>query len=224
MAAPVERFEVEVDYIPQSQTIRIEIPYGDIPTLIRRGYHKAEVTLLDDRKLSDKQRKACYALMGEIADFMGEEKSEVKEFMKFEFMTSELCETGNRLFSMANASMSMIAAYQKFLARFIIRHNIPTKKPLIGYVDDVEDYVYSCLTHKRCAVCGQHADLHHVTAVGMGSDREEIVHEGMLALPLCREHHTICHTKGNREFCRLMHLEPVVLDKTLCKIYKLKGE
>ena len=79
--------------------IRVEVPYSDYATLIRRGYSRAEIILLDDRHLSDKQRKACYAMIGEIADYIGDEKSEVKEFLKLEFMTSELEETGDRLFS-----------------------------------------------------------------------------------------------------------------------------
>lgn len=223
MPAPIERFEADVQYLPQSQKIRIEIPYADYETLIRRGYSRAEVVLLDDRSLSGRQRRSCFAMLGEIADYMGEEKTEVKEFMKLEFMTSELCETGDRLFSMANAPMSLIAAFQKFLARFIIRHDIPTKRPLNSYVDDINDFVYSCLVHKRCAVCGKPSDLHHIDAVGMGNDREEIIHEGMRVLPLCRIHHGECHNAGRTDFCKKYHLEPVKLDKELCKIYKLKG-
>lgn len=222
MAHPIERFVADVEYLHQSQKIRIEIPYGDYETLLRRGYHKAEVILMDDRPLSDRQRRACFAMLKEISDYMGEEPAEVKEFMKMEFMTSEMCETGDRLFSMSTAPMSLIASFQRFLARFIIRHDIPTKKPMLKYVDDIGDYVYSCLVHKRCAVCGKPSDLHHFTSVGMGNDREEIIHEGMLALPLCREHHTICHTMGSKRFADMMHLEPVRIDKELCKIYGLK--
>lgn len=225
MSAPVERLIGKTQYNPVTGMIRVEVPYTDYATLIRRGYHRAEVVLLDDRPISDKQRKACYALMGEIAEFMGEDREEVKELMKFEFMTSELCDTGERLFSMADAPMSLIAAYQKFLVRFIIRHDIPTKKSLLSYVDDIDDYVYSCLINRKCVCCGLKADLHHVDAVGMGRDRTEIIHEGMKALPLCRVHHTECHTMGNKDFLTRYHInDGIELDRTLCRLYGLKAK
>lgn len=224
MPAPIERFEAEVIFNPQSQMIEISIPYSDYETLIRRGYHRAEVVLLDDRSLSGRQRRSCYAMLGEIADYMGEEKMEVKEFMKLEFMTSELCETGDRLFSMANAPMSLIAAFQKFLARFIIRHDITTKRPLNSYVDDINDFVYSCLVHKRCAVCGKPADLHHWQRLGMGENREKSNHIGLLAEPLCRIHHGEAHDKGQTEFDKKYHICPVKIDKDIATIWRLNGK
>lgn len=90
-------------------------------------------------------------------------------------------------------------------------------------VDDVGDYIYSCLIAKKCCICGRRADLHHVDRVGMGRDRTDIVHEGMEALPLCREHHGQAHTMPDSEFFGLYHLDGgITLDKTLCRIYGLK--
>ena len=57
----------------------------------------------------------------------------------------------------------------------------------------------------------------------MGRNRDEIIHEGMEAMPLCRTHHAECHTMGQKEFDEKYHLEGgVPLDRTLCKIYGLK--
>jgi hypothetical protein len=89
-------------------------------------------------------------------------------------------------------------------------------------VDDIADYVYSCLVNKKCCVCGLHTELHHVDRVGMGRDRTEILHEGMRALPLCREHHREAHDMGEDAFQARYHLsDGIELDKTLCRIYKL---
>ena len=121
--------------------------------------------------------------------------------------------------------MSLVASFQRFLIKFIIENDVPVKRPLLEYVDDVNDYVYHCLINKKCCICGKKADLHHVDAVGMGRDRTEIVHLGMRALPLCREHHTEAHTRGDKAFVELYHFcEGIEIDKTLCKIYKLKGK
>jgi hypothetical protein len=46
----------------------------------------------------------------------------------------------------------------------------------------------------------------------------------MEALPLCREHHTEAHTMPDEDFFAKYHLDGgVVIDKTIAKIYKLKG-
>ena len=163
-------------------------------------------------------------MIGEIADWMGESRSEAKELLKVEFWTSELWQTTDRLFSLSNAPVSVVAAFQRWLARFMVSHDIPSKKSLLSYVDDISDYIYSCLINKKCCICVKGADLHHVDRIGMGRDRTDVIHEGMEALPLCREHHTQAHGMPDAEFFKLYHIDGGInLDKTLCKIYGLKA-
>ena len=190
--------------------------------MCRREYKEVEITMLDSRPLSEKQRRSCYAMIREIADWMGEQPESAKEFLKVDFMRGELVEM-SRMFSLANAPMSIVAAFQSWLARFIVRNEIPTRMPLLEYVDDVDDYVYGCIIEKKCPICGRKADLHHIDAVGMGRNREEIVHEGLEVISLCREHHTEMHTVGKAEFLRKYHLNGgIPADKTICRIYRLK--
>jgi hypothetical protein len=120
--------------------------------------------------------------------------------------------------------MSLVAAFQTFLARFIVCHDVPTRRPMLDYVDDVQDYVYTCIINKKCPVCGKKADLHHVQHIGMGRDRTEIIHEGLEVLPLCREHHGEIHNIGTQDFFKNYHISGgIPADKTICRIYKLKG-
>ena len=213
-----------VNYDERRGVLTICAPYSDYPTLAKREYKTVKVQLIDGRPLSSKQRRSCYAMITEIADYMGEEKAEAKDFLKQRFMATELEELGDAIFSLSDAPMSLVAAFQRFLARFIVRHDIPTRKPMLNYVDDIGDYIYSCLINKKCAICGRHADLHHVERVGMGRNREEIIHEGMECLPLCREHHTEAHTMPDAEFFEKYHIDGgIKLDRTLCRIYNLKG-
>ncbi len=222
MRSPIDTVKGRiVDYDEKAQELIVRVPYSDYQTLMRRQYKNCLVQFQDSRTLSDKQRRSCYAMIAEIADWMGEERYETKNLLKIEFLTSELQNTADALFSLSNSSMSLIAAFQNFLARFIIRNDIPTKRPMTSYVDDIADYVYACLTAKKCCVCGRPAVLHHHTRVGMGRNREEINHIGMLAEPLCAIHHTECHTMPQADFDNKYHIEPVVIDKTIAKIYGL---
>ena len=212
-----------VGYDERRQELLIRAPYDDVFTMTKREFKQCLVQPIDSRPLSDKQRKACYALLREISDYTGMGADPTKEYLKLKFMVEELQETGDKIFSLSNAPMSLVCGFQRFLVRFILDWDIPCSFPLLNFVDDVADYVYACLLNKKCCVCGRHADLHHSDHVGMGRDRDDIIHEGMMALPLCREHHTECHTIGQKTFEDKHHLiHGIELDKTLCRIYKLK--
>ena len=213
-----------VNYDERLGVAVIEVPFDNFPRMCQREYREVNVTFIDSRPLSDKQRRSCYAMIREIAEWSGETTTETKNFLKLGFWCGELLEMADTMFSLSNASMSVVAAFQSWLARFIVRNDVPTQRPMLEYVDDVNDYVYACLIAKKCPICGRKADLHHVDTVGMGRDRTEIIHEGLEVLPLCREHHTEFHTSGKMAFYKKYHLNGgIQADKTICRIYRLKG-
>ena len=208
-------------YDERRGVVTIEAPYEDFATMCRREYREVDIIFRDSRPLSERQRRSCYAMLREIAEWSGHEPDEIKDMMKFNFIAALADDMD--MFSLSNAPMSTVAAFQTFLARFIVQNDVPTKRPMLDYVDDVEAYVYACLAAKKCPVCGKRADLHHIDAVGMGRDRAEIIHEGMEVLPLCREHHTEIHTIGKADFLKKYHLPGgLKADTTICKIYGLK--
>ena len=222
MADVVDRVRGRITgYDERRGVVTIEAPYTDFVTMCRREYKEVVVTMIDSRPLSDKQRRCCYAMLRDIAEWSGYGSDEVKEIMKFNFVASLVEDM--RVFSLSDAPMSLVAAFQKFLAKFIVENDVPTRVSMLEYVDDIADYVYACVINKKCPVCGKKADLHHLDAVGMGRNRDEIIHEGMEVMSLCREHHTEIHTIGKSEFFKRYHLDGgIVADKTICKIYGLR--
>lgn len=224
MKSPTETVKGRiVGYDERTGELLIRARYDDWVTMTRREFKECLVQPIDSRPLSDKQRRACYALLREISDYTGMGQEQTKELMKLKFLAEELQETADRIFSLSNAPMSLVCAFQRFLVRFILDWDIPCNFPLLNFVDDVQDYVYTCLVNKKCCVCGARADLHHVDHVGMGRNRNEIIHEGMKALPLCREHHNEVHAIGQDSFKQKYHLnDGIEVDRTIAKIYKLK--
>ena len=213
-----------IDFDEKRGVVVIEAPYDDFTRMCRREYKEVDIQLIDSRPLSSKQRRSCYAMIREISDWSGDTPEEIKDVLKLDFWRGELLQMADTMFSLSDAPMSIVAAFQSWLARFIVRNEIPTKRPMLEYVDDIDDYVYACLINKKCPICGRKADLHHIDAVGMGRDREEIIHEGLEVLPLCREHHTEMHTIGKINFAKKYHINGgIKADKTICRIYKLKG-
>ena len=226
MKAPNETVKGRiVGYDERTGELLIRARYDDWVTMTKREFKECLVQPIDSRPLSDKQRRACYALLREISDYTGMSQEQTKELMKIKFLAEELQETADRIFSLSNAPMSLVCAFQRFLVRFILDWDIPCTFPLLNFVDDINDYVYSCLVNKKCCVCGARADLHHVDHVGMGRNRNEIIHEGMKALPLCREHHTEVHAIGQDSFQQKYHLnDGIEVDRTLCKIWRLRSK
>ena len=195
----------------------------EIQKVIHRQIKECYVEPIDSRPLSDSQRRMCYALINAIAEWSGSSPEEVKTAFKLEFWAERVETLADKVFTLANAPMSLVAEFQRFLIDFILANDVPVKRPLIEYVDDIEHYAYMCLIHKKCAVCGKRADLHHLDTVGMGNDRKEVIHEGREAISLCREHHTEIHTVGKSAFFEKYHFNGgIKIDRTILKIYGLK--
>lgn len=224
MKSPVDTVRGRiVGYDEKRGELLIRAPYDDWHTMAKREYKECLVQPIDSRPLSGQQRKMCYALLREISEYTGQGMDPTKEWMKIKFLAEDLEQTADKIFSLSNAPMSLVCAFQRFLVRFILDWDIPCRFSLLEYVDDVADYIYHCLVVKKCCICGAPTDLHHIDRVGMGRNRHDIIHEGLEVLPLCREHHTEAHTMPDEEFFNKYHIPGgVVMDKTLCRLYGLK--
>ena len=163
------------------------------------------IVLKDSRTITAEQRKKAYALLGEIADYMGEMPEYTKRLFKLKFIHDELKGIADDVFSLSNCDVTIAHDFITYLIDFIIAHEIPTKVPLAELCEDVEKFVYSCAMKKICCVCGKKAELHHYDAIGSRYDRDKPVHEGLRALPLCREHHIRAHEISKETFLEEYH-------------------
>ncbi len=201
--------------------LTVYVPYTNWQRFCLRQYDEVQVGLPDGRQLSPEQRRKAYALMGEIAVWSGYTLSQIKMVMKRRFVNETMEALKKELFSLSDCDMTTAREYITYLIDFVLEFDVPTSVPLSTLCDDIAKYVYACLIHKKCAVCGKRADLHHHDRVGMGRDRRTINHLGLLAMPLCREHHGLVDSLGDAQFMEIYHLEPVAIDETIAKIYRL---
>ena len=185
--------------------------------LLEKQVEEIEIRLTDGREISGEQRRKIFALIRDIADWCGEEPEYIRKFTTFEYRITK----GVEPFSLSDCDMSTAREYISYLIDFCFRHGVPTRDTLLNRTDDINKYLYSCLAHRRCAVCNKQADVHHVSAVGMGRDRTKINHSGMKAIALCREHHQEAHTRGQAFFDKY-HIYGIKLDDNLCKILNLR--
>ncbi len=208
---------VEID----ERGLTIRVPYPDTMKACLRKYDAVQVGLPDGRTISPEQRKKAYALMNEIADWMGDTPEYIKRLMKLDFISNKLQALQKSIFSLSNCDVTTAKEYISHLIEFIVMHGVPCKQPLYELCEDIEKYVYACLMNKRCVVCGaDRADLHHHTRIGMGNNRDDIYQIGMPVFSLCRIHHGFEHDHtGWLE--NDLHLTPVKLTQEIGKVYKL---
>lgn len=166
------------------------------------------VNVQDERHLSVLQRKKAYALIGEIANYTGYLPQEAKEWLKYWFTA----ETGTPYFSFADTDMTTAKEFITFLLDFAVRNEIPMKHSGMTYQDEIDTYMYMSLKHRSCAICGKHADVHHVDGVGMGNDRNLVDHRQKHLIALCREHHQEAHKLGWTTFKEKYHVKGILLD------------
>ena len=218
----------EIQDVREDGTAVITAGLPDLDRALLRQYKQVEIILPDGRRISPEQRRKVYAILGEISDYVngyrdGDALEEMKATMKMDFMLKRMESMERRLFSLSDCSVTTARAFIDYLISFVIANDIPTKVPLIEQCEDVSKYMYACTMHRKCAVCGKAADIHHCegSRVGAGSDRDKVHHLGREVLPLCRVHHTECHG-DEAGFIRKYHLEPVKLDEALCRKLKLR--
>ena len=203
--------------------IRAAVPCLD--RAILRKYDKVLVEFADGRRISPEQRRKAYALMGEIADWIGDVPEYVKKLMKIEFMANRMQTIGEKIFSLSDTDVTTAKEFISFLIDFMLEHEVPSKTPLYELCEDIRKYIYACFMHKTCAVCGKRgADVHHLSGsrVGHGGLKwREKDQTGAKVLPLCREHHMQAH-QGEAEFLARYHLEGIDMDAALKKLYRVK--
>jgi hypothetical protein len=214
--------------IDESGVATIKATLPNLLHALDRHYDEVEIILPDGRRITPKQRRLCYLLLGGIAEYVDGIRNEetiedAKRMMKMEFMLNRMNSQERRLFSLSNCGETTATCFITYLIDFIVKNDIPTSFSLLDNCEDIGKYIYACLLNRKCCICGQAADLHHVegSRIGQGNDRNEVHHLGRECLPLCREHHTICHN-DEKAFISRYHLEPVKIDEKICRVFRLK--
>lgn len=185
----------------------------------------------DSRGISPEQRRKAWALIGEISAAYGYlsagDREQLNADMKRQFLIQrmdELTAEAIKRFSLSDCDQTTARLYITYLIDFVIEHDIPTKEMTAELCEDIEAYVYQCVLHKRCCICRKPADLHHVDRVGMGRNRDDIVHVGMEAITLCRDHHREAHDHGDARLLERYHLEPITITDEIAKKLNLRRQ
>lgn len=186
--------------------------------LLRKQIEFVEVRIDDGRTISALQRKKIFAVIRDIALWSGHTPEEIRELLTWDFRKID----GKPNFSLSDVDMTTAKEFLTYLINFCFMHSVPTKDALLNQTDDIGKYLYLCLENRKCAICNAKAQVHHVDRVGMGRDREEIVHVGLRAIALCDKHHKAAH-QNEKELFEKYHLYGIKLDEHLCRKLGMKA-
>ncbi len=180
------------------------------------GARYCELRFLDPRSFSVDQRKYYYALLGDISAFTGHLIEEIDDNTRWKFKAL----TGRNI-SLSNGSsntkddvvlLTNIALDLAFELNVSLSNKIPIPDKNLEY------YFYKCLTHRKCCICGKHADIDHFDeTVGMGNNRDKVDKTKFTYCALCRSHHTLKHTIGLTEFKKRFHVYGITLNAETIK-------
>lgn len=173
----------------------------------------AKIEWIDPRQARPKQRSLFFALLGDIHNWSGEPTDWLKEY----FYTMYTVKTAGKEISLADDTTNTVTDAKELIDEvvdFIFEYDVPVKQGYVLLPRDENEFQFECIKHRKCLVCGKHADVHHLeldngNAVGMGMNRTKVDHSKKLLMALCRVHHNEIHSKGTRLFCHDHHLTNV---------------
>ena len=203
--------EVVLDKYRESDSgteIIIRVPgrkIGDV--LADKKIKKAEMRFDDGRIISIEQRKKAYATIRDIADYTGYLPEEQKEWLKYLYIQK----TGDDYISLSDCSMDQAREFINVILEYAIESGIQLSEQAINRTDDIGKYLYFCIKHKKCAICGQAGEIHHEDAIGMGNDRKTLDDSNHKKICLCRKHHTIAHQMGVERFTKMYKVYGIIV-------------
>ena len=176
----------------------------------KSGSVKALLKLDDNRKITIEQLRKAHVMMGEIGTYLGYTMDWFKALMKSWYV--ELYGDLEDGFSMASMSVDQARRFINIIIEFAFDMNIPLKYEEMPSIVEIDGFLYMCLLKRKCTLCGDDADRHHVDAIGMGRDRTKYDDSDHTKIALCRRHHNEAHNTGWDTFSGKYHVYGILFD------------
>ena len=194
----------------------IHIPNLQLGDMITKKHiTHIEARFDDGRHISNEQRKKAYATLNDIARWNGDVPEVLKEQMKYRYIE----QTGGEYISLENCTMDEAREFINVLMNFALENGVELSEEGYKRTDDIGKYLYFCLMHKKCAVCGKSGEVHHVDTIGMGFDRTKVDDSDKRTICLCRTHHTIAHQMGMDRFSDIYKVYGILVKEFADEIY-----
>lgn len=169
------------------------------------GKKTASTVYVDDfRHITADQNKKVHAMIGDMARYTGYTPKEMEEMLKYFYVEK----TGKGMPDFADCSVETASQFIEMELDIAFAEDIPFKMKTWDSIKVDYRLTLMCIKHRRCIICGKHADIHHTTPVGSRS-RRVTDHRKLKMLPLCRYHHQIAENTPTLEFAQKYQVKGV---------------
>ncbi len=181
----------------ESTELSVRVPEKIAGLLEGQQCREIQIGVDDGRTITPAQRRKAYATLKDISEYTGYTVEAAKEIMKVEHM---LRVGDHSVLSLSNCTITDAREYINTLLEYCLKEGLIMTESGLKRTDDIDTYLIQCIRYRKCCICGKPADIHHVDAIGMGSDRRAIDDSGHRIVALCRNHHMIAHQRGWARF------------------------
>src|SRR5699024_7158183 len=122
----------------------------------------ARIEIVDPRKARPAQRRLFFSLLMDIETWSG---APMKDFLKDYFYTAYSIENDGAEISLADDTKNSVSDANKLLdivIDFMFSWSVPFKQGYELLPRDENYFLYQCCKHRKCVICGKHADIHHM--------------------------------------------------------------
>ncbi|WP_353486159.1 putative HNHc nuclease [Apilactobacillus xinyiensis] len=172
-----------------------------------------ELDFDDKRIISYKQQRKIYALLNSITKHIQMDLETIKKELKGDFCKKH----HQQMFSLSNCTVTTANNFIDYLVNICLEWDVEFASKALDIAKDSYGWEINCLNNKKCCICGGGMQIAHVHAIGMGANRQKMVHIGYTVLPLCYKHHNMQHTIGIKTFLNKYALTGVRIDKELSR-------
>lgn len=186
-----------------------------------------DISFPDPRRFTPKQKNLMFALFNNVSEWSLQDLGNVNQDIPIDYIGcpktikdkfySDYILKFQKDISVKNIATTTVSEMNDLLEliiEFMFEWNVPFKEGYELLPKNEQFYLYQCLKHRKCAVCGRHADIHHEgNKVGAGNNRNTYDHTQSTFIALCRRHHVERHTQTWNEFKKIHILEAIKLDK-----------
>ncbi|WP_145353004.1 putative HNHc nuclease [Staphylococcus cohnii] len=199
----ITRYQLDNDgtYSVVATGVELETSHTE---LIDNGYTvNADVTVPDNKLLTNDQRKKIFALCRDIELYWGEPV----EALRQRFQTELEIMNGYERISLRDCTKRIASELIELIVVFMFHHQVPMRVETSELLQGEKAMLYWATVNRNCVICGSPgSDLAHYETVGRGMNRKTMNHHGKHVLALCRKHHNQQHDIGVKSFDDLYHL------------------
>jgi hypothetical protein len=156
----------------------------------------AVIKFWDSRRITEVQRKMIFATCKDIADYIGE----LKELVRSDLISSFSEDAGIDFFSLSDCSLEIAREFINYIMEYVIKNDIPLTGRGIDRTDDIDKYLYSCISHEKCCLCGKQGVIYTVTKGNK--------------ICLCNKDYESAKTKGLDEVEKMYKVYPIRIKET----------